>query len=79
MRFGMICLLPLVLAACQNEPDFDARFDKANAEIAAKVKALDEEAAKVEAAAEAEQGQAGTPQIVITKDGKPIQPANSGL
>jgi hypothetical protein len=79
MRFGMICLLPLVLAACQNEPDFDARFDQANAEIAAKVKALDEEAAKVEAAAEAEQGQAAAPQILITKDGKAIQPANSGL
>ncbi|WP_033072935.1 hypothetical protein [Sphingopyxis sp. MWB1] len=43
MRAATI-LLPLALltlAACQREPDFDTRFDEAQAEIEARAKALD--------------------------------------
>ena len=79
MRLAIIFLLPLALAACQSEPEFDERFEKAEAKIAAKVKALDEAAAKAEAEAEADEGGVAGPQIIVTKDGKPIDPAKSGL
>jgi len=43
-------LLPLFfLAACKEEPDFDARYDKAAKEIEARVKAMDAEIAKANA------------------------------
>lgn len=37
-----------LLAACSQEPDFDARYEKANADIAARVKALDEAVTEME-------------------------------
>lgn len=79
MRWMMLIIAPLALAGCQSEPEFDARFEKAEAEIAAKVKALDEAAAKAEAEALAEEEGGAGPQISITKDGKPIDPATLDL
>lgn len=73
MRIMAIFLFPLALAACQSEPDFETRYEKANAEIAAKVKALDEAAKEAEANAMADEGVADQPKIIITKDGKRIE------
>lgn len=38
-----------LLAGCSNEPNFDERYEKANAEIQKRVKALDAEEARVRA------------------------------
>ena len=48
-------LLPLLLAACHREPDFDERYDKAAAEIEARAKAMDADVAEAEKAAAATQ------------------------
>jgi hypothetical protein len=41
MRGSWLVALMLGLTACSKEPDFDERYDKASAEIDARVKALD--------------------------------------
>lgn len=46
-------LLPLLLAACHQEPDFDDRYDKAAKEIEARAKAMDADIAETERAAAA--------------------------
>lgn len=50
MRLAM--LLPiLLLAACQDEPDFDARYEAAAEEIEARAKAMEADIAEARAAA----------------------------
>ncbi len=44
-------LLPLLLAACQEEPKFEDRFDKASKEIDARAKAMDADIAAADKAA----------------------------
>ena len=51
MRRAAILLLPLVLAACEKEPSFEDRFDKASAEIEARAKAMDADIAEADKAA----------------------------
>ncbi|KTE21755.1 hypothetical protein ATE67_03605 [Sphingopyxis sp. H050] len=46
-------LLPLLLAACHQEPSFDERYDKAAKEIDARAKAMDADIAESEKAAQA--------------------------
>lgn len=53
MRGAMILLPLLLLAACKDEPDFEARYDKAAEEIEARAKAMDAAIAESETAAEA--------------------------
>lgn len=43
----------LLLAACKEEPDFDARYDKAAKEIEARARAMDADIAESEKAASA--------------------------
>ena len=51
---GAVILLPLLLlAGCKDEPDFEARYDKAAEEIEARAKAMDADIAESEAAAAA--------------------------
>lgn len=51
---GAMLILPLVLlAGCKEQPDFDARYDKAAQDIAARAKAMDADIAESEAAAKA--------------------------
>lgn len=54
MRAAVLLVPLLLLAACQDEPDFDTRYDEAAKEIEARAKAMDadiEEAEKAAAAA----------------------------
>lgn len=46
-------LMPLLLAACHDEPSFDERYDKAAKEIDARAKAMDKDIAESERAAKA--------------------------
>ncbi|BBB12179.1 hypothetical protein [Sphingopyxis sp. FD7] len=49
-----LLIIPLLLlAACQDEPDFDTRYDKAAKEIDARAKAMDADIAEAEKAAAA--------------------------
>ena len=41
MRTGIPIALLALLAACKPQPDFDARYDKAAQEIAARARAMD--------------------------------------
>ncbi|GGJ65780.1 hypothetical protein CDQ92_20385 [Sphingopyxis bauzanensis] len=51
---GAVILLPLLLlAGCKDEPDFEARYDKAAEEIAARAKAMDVDITESEEAAAA--------------------------
>ena len=50
---GLAILLPLLLAACHQEPSFDERYDKAAKEIDARAKAMDKDIAESEKAAKA--------------------------
>jgi len=51
---GVLLLLPiLLLMGCKDEPDFDARYDKAAQDIEARAKAMDADIAASEAAAKA--------------------------
>ncbi|WP_188236148.1 hypothetical protein [Sphingopyxis sp. LK2115] len=43
----------LLLAACQDDPDFDTRYDQAAREIEARAKAMDADIAEAEKAAAA--------------------------
>jgi hypothetical protein len=53
MRAAFLLALPLLVAACKDEPDFDARYDKAAKEIEARAKAMDADIAESEKAAAA--------------------------
>lgn len=54
---GAVVLLPLLLlAGCKDEPDFEARYDKAAEEIEARAKAMDADIAESEEAAAAASG-----------------------
>lgn len=53
MRGAMTLLPLLLLAGCKDEPDFEARYDKAAAEIEARAEAMDAAIAESEAAAAA--------------------------
>ena len=53
MRGAMILLPLLLLAGCKDEPDFEARYDKAAEEIEARAKAMDADIATAEKAAAA--------------------------
>ena len=46
MRSTLLLLPLLLLAACEKEPDFDARYDKTAKEIEARAKAMDADIAK---------------------------------
>lgn len=46
MRRAILLLPLLLLAACEKEPDFDARYDKTAKEIEARAKAMDADIAK---------------------------------
>lgn len=50
MRRALL-LLPLLLAACQQEPEFEERYDKAAKEIDARAKAMDADIAEADRAA----------------------------
>ena len=47
-RLGLLLVPPLLLAACEKEPDFDERYDKTAKEIEARAKAMDTDIAKSE-------------------------------
>jgi hypothetical protein len=51
-------LLPLLLAACHQEPDFDERYDKAAKEVEMRARAMDADIAETEKAAAATQPKA---------------------
>ena len=51
-------LLPLLLAACHQEPDFDDRYDKAAKEVEMRARAMDADIAETEKAAAATQPKA---------------------
>ena len=53
MRSTVILLPLLLLAGCKDEPDFEARYDKAAEEIEARAKAMDAAIAESEEAAAA--------------------------
>lgn len=50
MRRAAILLSLLLLAGCNDEPDFETRYDKAAAEIDARAKAIDADIAEANAA-----------------------------
>lgn len=47
---GAVVLLPLILWACDSEPSFDERYDKAQTQIRDQAKEIDAELAKRERA-----------------------------
>ena len=53
MRCPALLLLPLLLAACHQEPAFDERYDKAAKEIEARARTMDADIAEAEKAAAA--------------------------
>ena len=46
-------LLPLLLAACHDEPSFDERYDKATRDVEARAKQMDADIAETDKAAAA--------------------------
>ena len=50
MRAALL-LLPLLLAACEKEPKFEDRYDKAAEEVEARAKAMDADIAAADKAA----------------------------
>ncbi|WP_137751661.1 hypothetical protein [Sphingopyxis sp. L1A2A] len=68
---GAIALLPLLLlAGCKDEPDFEARYDKAAEEIEARAKAMDADIAESQAAAQAAGDPAKAPEQMVEPGGK---------
>lgn len=53
MRSAILFVSLLALAACKDEPDFNARYDKATTEIEARARAMDADIAESEKAAAA--------------------------
>lgn len=53
MRAALLLVPLMLLAGCKDEPDFEARYDKAAKEIEARAKAMDAEIAVSEKAAAA--------------------------
>ncbi|MBB6424411.1 hypothetical protein [Sphingopyxis sp. JAI128] len=53
MRAAILFLSVLLLSACEDEPRFDERYDKAATEIEARAKAMDADIAKSDQAAPA--------------------------
>lgn len=51
MRRALSVLPLILLSACQDEPDFDTRYDKATKEIEARAKAMDAAIAESDRAA----------------------------
>ena len=51
MRFAVLFMPLLLLAGCKDEPDFDARYDKAAKEIEARARTMDADIAEAEKAA----------------------------
>ncbi|MBJ7437622.1 MAG: hypothetical protein JHD35_01170 [Sphingopyxis sp.] len=70
MRGAMILLPVILLAGCKDEPDFEARYDKAAEEIEARAKAMDADIAESETAANAAGDPAKTPTQVVEPGGK---------
>ena len=58
---ALLVLPSLLLAACNSEPAFDERYDKAAKEIEARAKAMDANIAEADAAAAAAGGDTATP------------------
>jgi len=67
MRRAMILLPLLLLAGCKNEPNFEARYDKAAEEIESRAKAMDAAIAESETAAKA----AGETRAAPTRNTEP--------
>ena len=68
---GAVILLPLLLlAGCKDEPDFEARYDKAAEEIEARAKAMDAAIAESEAASAAAGEPRATPAPKVEPAGK---------
>jgi len=63
-------LLPLLLAACHQEPSFDERYDKAAKEIDARAKAMDKDIVESEKAAKAAGDVRSKPGTAIEPGGK---------
>jgi hypothetical protein len=63
-------LLLLLLAACQDEPDFEQRYDNAAKEIDARAKTMDADIAESEAAAKAAGETATAPGQTVEPSGK---------
>lgn len=55
----LLLIAPFLLTACNKEPDFDERYDKAAQEVEARAKAMDADIAASEAAAKATGEKAG--------------------
>jgi hypothetical protein len=53
MRAALLLVPLMLLAGCKDEPDFEARYDKAAKEIDARAKAMDADIAESEKAAAA--------------------------
>ena len=70
MRGAMILLPLLLLAGCKDEPDFEARYDKAAEEIEARAKAMDAAIVESEAAAAAAGEPRATPAPKVEPGGK---------
>ena len=71
MRRAMTLLPLLLLAGCKDEPDFEARYDKAAAEIEARAEAMDAAIAESEAAAAAAAA-AGETAVMRTPKAEPV-------
>ena len=63
-------LLPLLLAACHQEPSFDERYDKAAKEIDARAKAMDKDIAESEKAEKAAGEYPSEPAVAVEPGGK---------
>lgn len=75
MRAALL-LLPLLLAACEKEPEFEDRYDKAAKEIEARAKAMDADIAAANKAAKDAGEEA--PKPLPPEAAAPTAPASSG-
>ncbi len=70
MRAAVILVPLLLLTACQDEPDFEQRYDGAAKEIEARAKTMDADIAASEAAAKAAGDTAEAPTQTVEPGGK---------